>query len=239
MTEKMRCEQVDELAAAYALYAASPEEVAAIENHLSGCDKHPGVADLVATARRLAALPDEMEPPAELKTRLMAAVNADLAAERTAPVPLTSVEAPTRGWLGKLFGSPRGGFVLVGAAAAIAVVVLTVLVLPPGPRGHSYTTVREFQTDGISGELTYVRGQETAVLEVEGLDPAPDGQTYQVWAITDGQPVSIGFLEVPAEGVASSDMDVELTRGQTVAVTVEPDGGSPQPTTEPVFGVDI
>jgi len=238
MTDKMRCEQVDELAASYALYAASPEEIAALESHLSGCDKHAAVVDLLATAHRLAALPDEMDPPPELKTRLMAAVHADLAAERTGAAAPAQAGAPSRGWLSRLFGSPRGGFVLAGAVAAV-VAVLIVTNPFSGGEGGDDALVRSFEVDGITGELSFVPGEDSASMKVEGMDPAPDGQVYQVWAITDGAPESIGFLEIEEDGATTTDMDAELSRGQTVAITVEPEGGSALPTTEPVLSVDI
>jgi len=93
--------------------------------------------------------------------------------------------------------------------------------------------------DGITGEVSYVPGEDSASMTVEGMDPAPEGQVYQVWAITDGAPASIGFLPVAEDGTGSAELDAELSTGQTVAVTTEPDGGSPLPTSEPVFGVEI
>lgn len=238
MTDKMRCEQLDELAAPYALYAASPDEIAAIESHLSGCDKHPAVVDLVATAHLLSALPDEMEPPAELKTRLMAAVNADLATERAAPARSAGLRASSPGWLGKLFGSPRGGFVLAGALAAIVAVLIVTNPFSSGG-DDADALVQSFDVDGIAIELTYVPGEDSASIDVEGMEPAPEGHVYQVWAISGGDPTSIGFLDVAENGTGSSDLEAALASGQTVAVTVEPDGGSDLPTTDPVFGVEL
>jgi anti-sigma-K factor RskA len=235
MTEKMRCEEIDELAGAYALNAATPDEIAAIEGHLAGCDKHPEMAGLLATAQRLAALPDEMSPSPELKTRLMAAVNADLAAERAAASrPAPSGERP--GLFSRLFGGSRLGIGL--AAAAVAVVVLLLIFSPWGGSDDGDQTVVQAFGD-IRVEVTYNADEPDASMTVEGLEPAPSGSVYQVWAITDGSPASVGFLEVPEEGEASAEMDVQLVDGQVVAVTVEPEGGSPQPTTEPIFGVDI
>ena len=233
----MRCEQVEELAGAYALYAVSPEEIAAVEDHIAGCNKHAGIVELLTTAQRFSALPDEMEPPPELKTRLMAAIHADLAAERATPSPPKPGPATGRGWLSSLFGWPRGGFVLAGAvAAAVAVLIVT---NPFSSGGDGEALVQSFDVDGIMVELSYVPGNDSASMTVEGMDPAPEGHVYQVWAITDGDPASIGFLDVEEDGTGSSEIDAELATGQTVAVTVEPDGGSPLPTTNPVFGVEI
>lgn len=69
-------------------------------------------------------------------------------------------------------------------------------------------------------------------LYVENLDPLPSGQTYQIWLIVDGTPVSAGVFDVQADG--SARLDGEPLPGfegtVTVAVTVEPAGGVPQPT---------
>jgi anti-sigma-K factor RskA len=238
MADKMRCERVEELAAPYALYAALPDEVAAIEAHISGCDKHADVAELLATAQRLSALPDEMEPPPELKTRVMAAVNADVAAERTTPAVLARAETPSWGWFSRLFASRRGGFVLAGALAAIVAVLIVTNPFSSGG-GDGDALVQSFDVDGIAIEVSYVPGEDSASIDVEGMEPAPEGQVYQVWAIVDGAPASIGFLPIEEDGTGSADLDSGLASGQTVAVTVEPDGGSPLPTTDPVFGVEL
>jgi anti-sigma-K factor RskA len=231
----MRCEQIDELAGAYALYAATSEEIAAVELHLESCDKHPDIAGLLATTERLAAMPDELVPSPELKTRLMAAINADLATER-ATESRSAAQAKGEGILVRLFSGPRLGF---GLAAAAAVVVALVVILNPwGDSGSGANTVVGSFGD-IRVEITYDPSEPGTSMTVTGLDPAPIGSVYQVWAITDGSPVSLGFLDVPDSGEASADMDVQLAEGQTVAVTVEPEGGSPLPTTAPVFGVDI
>lgn len=238
MADKMRCEQVEELAAPYALYAALPDEVAATEAHISGCNKHADIVQLLATAQRLSALPDEMEPPPELKTRLMAAVNAELAAERAAPAPSTSVDTESRGWLARLFGSPRGGFVLAGAAAAI-IAVLIVTNPFSGGGGDGDELVQSFDVGGVTIDVTYVPGAPSSSIAVAGMEPAPDGSVYQVWVIADGPPVSAGFLPVDDDGSGAANLGAILAGGQTVAVTVEPDGGSPQPTSGPVFGVEL
>ena len=69
-------------------------------------------------------------------------------------------------------------------------------------------------------------------LYVENLDPLPPGQTYQIWLIVDGTPVSAGIFDVQPDG--SARLNGEPLPGfegtVTVAVTVEPEGGVPQPT---------
>jgi anti-sigma-K factor RskA len=238
MNDTMRCEEVEDMAGAYALHALTSDELASFEAHLAGCERHPEMSELLATAAALSLVAPEMDPPPVLKTRLMAAVEAEAA---PAPAPSTTQRASGGGlnaWLRRAFSTPRLGYGLAAAMAAILVAVI--LSTTGGGGGDGDTVVRTFSEEGITGKVIYIPEEETAVMEVEGLDPAPEGQVYQVWAITDGQPASIGFIEAPEEGTASSAMsDITLEDGQTVAVTLEPAGGSPQPTTEPLFGVEI
>jgi len=82
-------------------------------------------------------------------------------------------------------------------------------------------------------QLFWDRRHNTAVLHASKLKPVPRGRTYQLWFIKDGKPVpSVTFgvapagealisrVAVPSEGLVSA-----------AAVTEEPEGGSPQPTT--------
>ena len=63
------------------------------------------------------------------------------------------------------------------------------------------------------------------------LAPAPAGKDYQIWVFENGVPKSAGLFERP--GVALLTRPVEP--GQTVAVTVEPDGGLDAPSGAPAL----
>ncbi|MFC9997154.1 anti-sigma factor domain-containing protein [Nocardia sp. NPDC127526] len=69
--------------------------------------------------------------------------------------------------------------------------------------------------------------------------PAPSpGRAYQLWLIpAGGTPVSAGVPEtLPTE---SSPLLVRLGDARTLAVSIEPVGGSPQPTTDPIVAVPL
>ena len=70
------------------------------------------------------------------------------------------------------------------------------------------------------------------ILYVYDLAAAPVGKSYQLWVIAEGQPVSAGVLELGPEGAAQYDTvaDSTLEGGVTIAITLEPEGGNPQPT---------
>jgi anti-sigma-K factor RskA len=66
----------------------------------------------------------------------------------------------------------------------------------------------------------------------------PSGKTYQAWVIpaTGGKPVSAGVF---SSGRTTLDLTASPHPGDTVAVTVEPAGGSKQPTTQPVVASKV
>jgi anti-sigma-K factor RskA len=73
------------------------------------------------------------------------------------------------------------------------------------------------------------------VIAASSLPPAARGRTYQLWGIETGRaPVSLGTFNTDTSGrvLASLPLPPGL-RVAVTAVTDEPAGGSPQPTTTP------
>ena len=68
---------------------------------------------------------------------------------------------------------------------------------------------------------------------VEGLPAAPTNRDYQLWAVPAGaKPVSAVVFNTDGNGSAMLELPSPLVAGMlTAAVTEEPAGGSPQPTT--------
>jgi hypothetical protein len=64
------------------------------------------------------------------------------------------------------------------------------------------------------------------------LPPAPPGRTYQLWVIVSGAPESMGVFDSDAGGRALhvESRPLELADDFSVAISVEPAGGVPQPT---------
>ena len=129
-------------------------------------------------------------------------------------------------------------------AAALAIAVLGLLgwniYLQVSPGGGQQTLVRTL-TDGgaASGRLIYLPDEKVALINATGLASLPPDRTYQVWAISGDQPASIGLFNVSQSGQAAAVMQVDLSGAQVVAITIEPAGGSPQPTTQPVLKAEI
>ncbi len=66
--------------------------------------------------------------------------------------------------------------------------------------------------------------RETYMANVQ-LPTAPSGKQYQIWAIVDGKPVDAGLFDQ-----ATSMQKVKsITGASAYAISLEPEGGSPQP----------
>ena len=70
------------------------------------------------------------------------------------------------------------------------------------------------------------------VLLVYDLPPPPPGRTYQLWTIEGGVPASAGTFATSDAGLARHAAATAARLGEAIvlAVTVEPQGGVPQPT---------
>ena len=77
--------------------------------------------------------------------------------------------------------------------------------------------------------------ERRAVVLISALSPAV-GRDYELWVIRAGRPVPAGILKPGQDGRAVAEIDRSLLqsgRPDTFAVTIEPAGGSPAPTTAP------
>jgi anti-sigma-K factor RskA len=104
------------------------------------------------------------------------------------------------------------------------------------PEMHRYPIAFVAAGSKAGGTLYANRENTKAVLEVAQLGPAPDGADYQVWLLNDGVPHSAGVFNVQSTQYPTRILITApdpLTNYQLLALSVEPDGGSKQPTTQP------
>jgi len=82
-----------------------------------------------------------------------------------------------------------------------------------------------------SGQL----GQSALV--AKNLPSLPNDKTYELWYIRDGKATAAGTM-MPGNAPATwRVLDGKMAAGDTVGVTVEPRGGSTQPTTNPIVAI--
>ena len=86
---------------------------------------------------------------------------------------------------------------------------------------------------GARAELVTLEG-DRAVLVAENMPPVPEGKTYQIWVIKGDTPKPSGLFEPKGNSVAAV-VENPVERADAVAVTVEPEGGSKEPTTDPML----
>ena len=91
------------------------------------------------------------------------------------------------------------------------------------------------------GQLIADPKNNSGVLVISGLDQLEAGKTYQVWLIDASGPKSAGLLSVDSKGQAVLIVTSGETIGsfQSLGISVEPNGGSQQPTGEIVVLSDL
>jgi hypothetical protein len=112
------------------------------------------------------------------------------------------------------------------AAAVIAAGVSGYLLADDG--GDGATTVPVMAEEGIGGTLAVE--DDSATLELEGMDRLVGSQVYQVW-VAKGTEVRPSSSFIPEQdGTATTGVDGNLDPGTRVMVTREPRAGRTTPT---------
>ncbi len=75
---------------------------------------------------------------------------------------------------------------------------------------------------------------QKVLVEVNNLPAAPDGYQYQLWALDDGKPVDAGLLTVAGDSLELQPMKA-IAEAQAFAITLEPKGGSINPTLDQMY----
>ncbi|MCH8814463.1 MAG: anti-sigma factor [Chloroflexi bacterium] len=226
----MTCDEVNDLLGAFSLDALPGDEMRDVRDHLAGCQQHEGVQDLLAAGRSLAFEPEERDPPTSLKARIMREVHGE-----------TSVDAAQharddRGifsWLRPPTFQPALIAVLSVAVIGLAVWVAVL------QSSTDDAFVRTLAGDSpAAGKLVVVSNENLAVLSIEGLEPLASDRAYQAWTISDGVAESAGILSVE-NGKASVAFQLDPSVVDSVAITIEPAGGSSRPTSDPILAADL
>jgi hypothetical protein len=231
------------------LIASSPEWRAAYEQALE-------------TAAALALVPSAIQPPPALRDRILAAATAERqVAETPAPAPAppdgdgraAAVVSSLGGARDRRDRRERFALRLFAAAMAAAACVAIVFAFMATQDANELrdreaaaaqiasvlatpgTKVVGLQGPGGNGGAALMLPPDVQPMLVSTLPQAPASKTYQVWAVSnDGStPRSIGVFDGGnPEDLVPLPPDAFQGAG-TVAITVEPDGGSPAPTTAP------
>lgn len=94
-------------------------------------------------------------------------------------------------------------------------------------------------TEGGTATAHWSESVGKAVLVSDGLPTIADDESFELWFVRDGAAVSAGTFDPSAEGASTALLDGAMEPGDVIAVTVEPEGGSPtgEPSTEPIVQI--
>ncbi len=238
-----------DLSGVYAVDALSGAERDRFEHHLARCPScRTEVRGLQETATRFA-LAVSAPPPAQLKLRVMAS------AARTRQLPplpdVRPLPAPGPSWL-RRFAVPAV------AACLVLVIALGVLLgISRSQLGAQRTQQREIAAVLNAPGARLVRSRTAAggaatvvvaprlhqlVFTSTGMHSLPGSEVYQLWVM--GPPgtstaTSAGLLTRAADGTTVPVLASGLAAGDRIGVTVEPAGGTAQPTTTPVVVISL
>ena len=133
------------------------------------------------------------------------------------------------------------GFVLASAESQLnstraSQQVLAQMLATPGVR------IRVAQTSvGGAATAVLVPGQQRIAVITKGLPALSDGRVYQVWLM--GRAAvgirSAGLLARPPSGGTATLLASGLIPGDRIGITVEPAGGTAQPTTTPIVVISL
>lgn len=245
------------LTGAYAVNALDPAERAEFEAHLAGCpDCQAEVRGLLDTTSRLAAA-EAVEPPARLKAAVMAQIATTrqlppLDAGEPAPASDDGVVVPLRrpGWT----WGQRSLAIAAAVLAVVAVSLSTLLVQSNSARTRvdatqaavtrvltaSDATVKHTSLGGGTKVTIVVSpSQRTSVFLGDGLPAAPSGHTYELWYLGASGAVPAGTFHPDSSGHVAKVLTGSVGGASTIGVTVEPAGGSQQPTTKPMVALQF
>ena len=91
--------------------------------------------------------------------------------------------------------------------------------------------------DGQDATLVWSGDLGLSAIIVDDLPALGDDKDYQLWYIGAAGPVPAGTFDSDGSGTSWRVLDGTMTAGDTVGVTVEPKGGSEQPTTDPIVAI--
>lgn len=75
-------------------------------------------------------------------------------------------------------------------------------------------------------------GMKKAVMHADKIAPPPVNMQYQLWAIVDGKPMSVGVFTYDEVEQMTDPFDVGIANISAFAITLEKMGGNPTPTME-------
>lgn len=228
---------IHHLTGAYALDAVDDIERARFEQHLDECEDCRAEVGSLREAAGLLAETSAVAPPPSLRDSVLSGISQ----VRPLPPVVERTRVVNRRW-----------FPLLVAAAVVAILgVGAALWQPWAPSEDSSLTAAErvltapdaqsVAVDlGEAGRATVTRSESVgkAVITTEDMAPAPAGKVFELWLQDDEGAMIPAGLMPPGED-NQVVLEGDAAAATAVGITVEPEGGSPEPTSDPIALFDF
>ncbi|MEK9518696.1 anti-sigma factor [Streptomyces sp. NPDC087908] len=242
-------------AAAYVLHALSPAEETSFENHLAGCEEcRRDVTGYERTVVELASV--ETAPvPEDLRARVLEQVSRTAQDRRPHAVPARSGGALRRNGVRLALAASIVAAAALGAVAVreheqadearaqtalaqerarSAVGAFADILTAPDASVHTGELA-----DGAEAAVVVSRAEAKAAFTARDLPALPGDKVYELWYAGEGGDLRPAGLLHDSGDRATRVLDGPLGNAVAVGITVEPAGGSDQPTTEPLGIIPI
>lgn len=242
----MSTDELHLLTGAYVLHALSPEERDRFERHLHSCAScAQEVRELAATTARLGSAVS-VTAPAAMKREVMARIST----ERQEP-PLVARRAQRAAGGRRLAASRFALAACVAAAAALGGVAVWQHQEAEDARAAARAAERAADDisavlsapdakvsagklpDGAGATVIVSRTRDRAVFVASRMPRPPAEKVYQLW-FSDGDAMRPAGLIDASQDSGTVLMDGPVDGASGMGITLEPAGGSPQPTSAPL-----
>jgi anti-sigma-K factor RskA len=219
------------LATPYALHAMPEAELAEVERRVAAAptDIAQAFADEVRAVRETMAAVSAataVEPPEELRARLLTEVTGD---------PVRVLNRRIKRW--QTIGLAAAAAVIIGLGALGVGIALEPTPTPSTAEqvfaAPDVRTVSGPIPSGGTATVVFSREKNAGVLVMNNVAPPAPGTVYQMWLINDKGPKSAGTMDAKNVSPSTTAVLPDLGDSQMLAFTVEPPGGSAQPTSAP------
>jgi anti-sigma-K factor RskA len=245
--------------AVYALGALPPADAARVRDHLKTCAEcraeYAALAPAAALVGEIAEAPAGEGPSALLKPRIMRVVRESAAP--SAPAPDRRAPARTPVWPAYLVAAACFVIALISSISNITLSgqlrevrsEMARVAQRSSSLASNLDSERSTLSEIMSADAKHYSGTDGEVIvngrrlyvAMHDLAALPHGKVYQAWTMPKGGKAVVPSLTfVPdSRGVAVISLPVDAQTTGLVAISVEPDGGSKQPTTKPILAVPL
>jgi anti-sigma-K factor RskA len=229
------CEHRENVAS-YVLGALPDDEHERFVAHLATCEEcQATAAELQVAADALPLATAQLEPPPELKDRIMTVVRSEAQLRQAAEGEARPAPKQRKPWWRLKLGPIPAA---VAASLLIAVLVAGGVLIANSGDNAKTVQGQVLIASAPKARAALKLSDDATKLTVSGMPAPPAGKVYQVWLKPPAQAPkpTRALFRVDAHG----DANVEIQRGklegiEQVLVTAEPDGGSQAPTSDPVI----